>query len=70
MEDLSYVAFWLAVTSSACATVCFWARLLGVRVVMRRMATEAGGGPVVATVETADGGWADRLSGWGSAAGQ
>jgi cytochrome c-type biogenesis protein CcsB len=68
MEDLSYVAFWLAVTSSACATVCFWARLLGVRVVMRRMATEAGSGPVVATVETANGGWADRLSGWGSVA--
>jgi cytochrome c-type biogenesis protein CcsB len=68
MEDLSYVAFWVAVASSACATLCFWARLLGVRVVMRRMATEAGSGPVVATVETANGGWADRLAGWGSAA--
>ena len=68
MEDLSYVAFWIAVASAAVATACFWAGLVGVRVVMRRMATDAGGGPVVATVETTEGGWGERLAGWGSAA--
>ena len=66
MEDVSYLAFWVAVVAAAFATVCFWGQLLGVRVVMRRITTEAGGGPVVATVETANGGWTDRLAGWGS----
>jgi cytochrome c-type biogenesis protein CcsB len=68
VEDLSYVAFWVAAVSAGVATACFWASLVGVRVVMRRMATDAGGGPVVASVESANGGWSERLAGWGSAA--
>jgi len=67
MEDVSYVVFWVAAVSAAVASLCFWAHLLGVRVVMRRLATDAGAGPVVATVEAANGGWAERPAGWGSA---
>jgi cytochrome c-type biogenesis protein CcsB len=52
MEDLATVAFWMAIATSAAATFFFWAHLLGVRVVMRRMTTDAGGGPVVATLES------------------
>jgi cytochrome c-type biogenesis protein CcsB len=59
MEDLSNAAFWVAIVASAVASFCFWAYLLGVRLVMRRLpvlsyvegTTEDGAGPVVATIE-------------------
>jgi cytochrome c-type biogenesis protein CcsB len=66
-EDLSYLAFWLAVGASATASVCFWAHLLGMRLVVRRMATDSGQGPMVASLETATGGRAERFARWGSA---
>ena len=51
MEDVSRVAFWMAIAATGAASLCFWAHLLGVRLVMRRLSTEAGEGPVVATLE-------------------
>jgi len=51
MEEISRAAFWLAIIGTGAASLCFWAHLLGVRLVMRRLSTEAGGGPVVATLE-------------------
>ncbi len=66
MEDLSYVAFWAAVVAAGFASGCYWAHLLGLQLVVRRLATDAGDGPVVATVETANGSWTERLAGWGT----
>jgi cytochrome c-type biogenesis protein CcsB len=54
VEDLSAVTFWLALAASAAATLLYWTHLLGIRVVMRRLATGAGEGPVVATFENSD----------------
>jgi len=51
MEDLSSVTFWLAIAASAIASGFYWAHLLGLRVVLRRLAMDMGEGPVVATVE-------------------
>ena len=61
MEDLSQLAFWLALAVAAFGTLVSWAHLLGVRVVMRRLATGAGGGPVVATLESSGPAWTGRL---------
>ena len=41
------------------ATAAYWTHLLGLRVVMRRLATEAGDGPGVPAVETGSSGWAE-----------
>jgi cytochrome c-type biogenesis protein CcsB len=54
MEGLSQLAFWGALVVVALGTAAAWAHLLGIRLVMRRMATDAGEGPLVATIE-ADG---------------
>jgi cytochrome c-type biogenesis protein CcsB len=51
MQDVSSAAFWVAIVSTGAASLCFWAHLLGVRLVMRRLATETGEGPVIATFE-------------------
>ena len=59
MQDLSTAAFWVAIAASGVASVSFWAHLLGVRLVMRRLpalsyvegATRGDQGPVVATFE-------------------
>jgi cytochrome c-type biogenesis protein CcsB len=51
MEELSRAAFWVAIAATGIASLCFWAHLLGVRLVMRRLTTDAGEGPVVATLE-------------------
>ncbi len=51
MEDLSNLTFWLALAVSGAATLLYWTHLLGLRVVMRRLATDVGEGPVVATLE-------------------
>lgn len=57
MEDISQAAFWLALAASAAAGLAFWGHILGVRLVMRRLATEAGAGPVVTSLEPADAPW-------------
>ncbi len=54
MEGLSTISFWLAIAASGASIACYWGHLLGVRLVMRRFATEAGEGPVVATLERSD----------------
>jgi len=51
MEEVSRAAFWVAIFATGAASLCFWAHLLGVRLVMRRLTTEAGEGPVIATLE-------------------
>ena len=51
MEEVSRVAFLMAIAATGVASLCFWAHLLGVRLVMRRLSTETGEGPVVATLE-------------------
>jgi len=51
MEEVSRAAFWVAIATTGAASLCFWAHLLGVRLVMRRLTTDAGDGPVVATLE-------------------
>lgn len=54
MEGLSSVALWLAIASCAVATLAYWARAAGVRLVLRRMTTDAGQGPVVASIESGE----------------
>src|SRR3990172_5399466 len=63
MEDLSLTAFWLALIAAAAAGIFYWTHLLGVRLVMRRLTTDAGEGPLVTTVERSDagGGWTEPL---------
>ena len=51
MQDVSSAAFWLAIVASGAASLCYWASLAGVRLVMRRLTSDAGEGPVVATLE-------------------
>lgn len=51
MQDISAAAFWIAIVATGVASLCYWAQLLGVRLVMRRLATDAGEGPWVATLE-------------------
>ena len=59
MEGVAQAAFWLALAGSAAATAAYWVHLLGLRVVVRRLATEAGEGPGVPAVETGSSGWAE-----------
>ncbi len=70
MEDLATATFWLAIVASATAVFCYWAHLLGVRVVVRRLATDAGEGPVVATLERGEpsSSLTESLGGLGTAA--
>jgi cytochrome c-type biogenesis protein CcsB len=51
MEDVAIAAFWVATIASGVASLSFWAGLLGIRLVMRRLTTEVGEGPIVATLE-------------------
>ncbi|MFQ6019795.1 MAG: hypothetical protein ACE5KW_03465, partial [Dehalococcoidia bacterium] len=50
MEDLSITAFWLALMATAAATLFYWGYSFGLRLVLRRLATN-GGGFTVATFE-------------------
>jgi cytochrome c-type biogenesis protein CcsB len=54
VESLSTTTLWLAVAAAAAGTILSWAHLLGVRLVMRRLATDMGEGPVVASIEASD----------------
>ncbi|MEX0801114.1 MAG: c-type cytochrome biogenesis protein CcsB [Dehalococcoidia bacterium] len=51
MEQLSLTAFWLALAFSAAATFFYWGYAFGVRVALRRLATNGDGGMTVATFE-------------------
>jgi len=68
MEDVSSAAFWLAIIASGAASLLYGAHLLGVRLVMRRLTTDAGEGPVVATLERngSSSGFADALGSYGT----
>jgi len=68
MEDVSNAAFWLAIVASGAASLSYGAHLLGVRLVMRRLTTDAGEGPVVATLERngSSSGFADALGSYGT----
>ncbi len=59
MEDVSRVGFWLAVAAAGVAAAAYWTYLLGLRLVVRRLATEAGHGPALPAVETGASGWAE-----------
>jgi cytochrome c-type biogenesis protein CcsB len=59
VEGLSSATFWLALIGSALSSLLYLGRLLGVRLALRRLATSAGGGPVVATLEESGNGWAN-----------
>jgi cytochrome c-type biogenesis protein CcsB len=51
MQDISSAAFWLAIVATGIASLCYWMHLVGLRLVVRRLATDAGEGPAVATIE-------------------
>jgi cytochrome c-type biogenesis protein CcsB len=70
MEELSSGALWIAIVTSAAASLLYGAHLLGMRLVVRRLTTDAGEGPVVATIERNGGtsGFADALGSYGTLA--
>ena len=68
MESLSSTAVWLAIAATGAASTLYVVHVLGLRVVVRRMATDAGNGPVVATVEHGGDGWAGPAGRWASLA--
>ena len=51
MQELSVAAFWLALGFTAAAVVFYWGYSFGVRVALRRLATNGDGGVTVATFE-------------------
>jgi len=55
MEALSDATFWLAIVACGVASVGYWAQIVGVRPVLRRLSTELGDGPLVASLENDDG---------------
>ncbi|HUF53047.1 MAG TPA: c-type cytochrome biogenesis protein CcsB [Dehalococcoidia bacterium] len=55
MESLSSMTLYLAIAACAVATASYWAHTLGLRVVVRKLATPLGEGPSVATIERGDG---------------
>jgi cytochrome c-type biogenesis protein CcsB len=62
MDSLATTSVYIALVTTALAAALYWAHLLGLRVVMRRMATDVGSGPVVATIERGDtNGWAEAV---------
>lgn len=62
MESISEACVWIALATTGAAAALYWAHLLGLKVVMRRMATDMGTGPVITTIERGDtNGWADAF---------
>ena len=51
MEQLSITSFWVALIATAAAVFFYWGYAFGVRVVLRRLATNGQGGFAVATLE-------------------
>lgn len=76
MEELSNTALWLAIAACSVATLAYWTLVAGVRLVLRRMTTDTGQGPVVASIESSNGsaGWSENagrvgmLAGWATLA--
>jgi len=66
VESLSQTAFWLALAASGVATTAYWVHLLGLRIVVRRLATDTGEGPGLPAVETGSSGWAGPAARAGS----
>lgn len=73
MESLSSAAVWAAIAATAASSTLYVVHLAGLHLVVRRLATSAGSGPLVTTVERGDG-WADAagrgatLTAWGGVA--
>ena len=62
MESIASTAVSLAIAATVLSSALYWAHLAGLRVVLRRLTTDLGSGPVIATVERGDdNGWADSL---------
>ena len=62
MESLSSTLVYVGLALTVAASALYWAHLAGLRVVMRRMATETGTGPVITTIERGDtNGWAESV---------
>jgi cytochrome c-type biogenesis protein CcsB len=60
VESLSSTSVWLALAFTGGASALYWTHLLGLRLVVRQLATDVGSGPVVATIERGDtNGWAE-----------
>lgn len=68
MEELSNTALWLAIAACAAATLGYWTHLAGLRLVLRRLTTDAGEGPVVASFESSPSG--EGSTGWAETAGR
>jgi cytochrome c-type biogenesis protein CcsB len=68
VESISGAAVWAALAAAGIASLVYLAHVLGLRLVVRRMATETGEGPVVATVERDGNGWAESAGRLGSGA--
>ena len=47
MESLSSTTLYMAIAVSAVATLAYWAHTLGLRLVVRRLATPLGEGPEI-----------------------
>ncbi len=61
MESLASTTLYLAIAACAVATTAYWAHTLGLGLVVRRLATPAGEGPAVASIERGDAnGWASN----------
>ncbi len=54
MYELSIATFWLAIGTSGISALLFWGHLIGLRLIVRRLATDAGHGPAIASIESAD----------------
>jgi cytochrome c-type biogenesis protein CcsB len=62
VESLSSTLVYAGLALTVAASALYWAHLAGLRVVMRRMATETGAGPVITTIERGDtNGWAESI---------
>jgi ABC-type transport system involved in cytochrome c biogenesis permease subunit len=62
VESTATTLVYVALALTATAAALYWAHLAGLRIVMRRLATDAGSGPVVATIERGDtNGWAESV---------
>jgi cytochrome c-type biogenesis protein CcsB len=57
VETLSSTTVWLAIGATGIASALYVTHILGLRLVMRRLTTDAGEGPVVASIERDSNGW-------------
>ena len=70
MEELSNTALWLAIAASSIASIGYIANTVGLRLVLRRLTTDAGEGPLVPALESAGpSGWTENAGRLGTAAG-